>query len=525
MSRIIFDNQRPVPQPDPARADIACFVGLVRLVNGATLSSAVQNWLTVQGWVDGPHARSVASIMDIPIPIESYLAFTTIFDPGGSASSFGTDYLAAGIRSFFAQGGRRCYVVRMGNPITPADTPDTKAALLRSLLPRSTYAIDDQIGWHGVGHLAGLPDVSFLAMPDLPVLASSGTTGASGRTPVTPSGREQFAECANADLTATPPPIYGMAPPRLTPSDYGKWAAAVRTVLLYLSHDSLREMLLVAALPMPLDTDIALASENPDNSLSQDLHDVITRWMPEPKPGQVGLDIGISSSFLQLAYPWLKTTGSSVLLESLEPPDGVLTGILARNALTRGTFTSATKISPAEVYDVSVVLPSQETSVSATPLAWGENSLKPLIERVSLFGPTPAGMALLSDVTAYAGESYRPGRIHRLVAVILRASRQLGERIAFESNGPLLWARVRASLTQLMQTLWQLNALDGATISDAFTIRCDRSTMTQNDLDNGRLVAVVTFNAASTIELIRVTLALETSGTSSQGIAALAEAS
>jgi hypothetical protein len=49
--------------------------------------------------------------------------------------------------------------------------------------------------------------------------------------------------------------------------------------------------------------------------------------------------------------------------------------------------------------------------------------------------------------------------------------------------------------------------------------------MTQNDLDNGRLVAFVTFNAASTIELIRVTLAIETSGTSPQANIALQETS
>jgi phage tail sheath protein FI len=132
-------------------------------------------------------------------------------------------------------------------------------------------------------------------------------------------------------------------------------------------------------------------------------------------------------------------------------------------------------------------------------------------------------MALLSDVTAYAGESYRTGRIHRLVAVILRSSRTLGEQVVFQANGPILWARVQTFLRQLMMRLWQLNALDGNTIQDAFSVRCDRSTMTQNDLDNGRLVAIVTFNAASTIELIRVTLALETSGTSSQTNIAMAE--
>ncbi len=49
--------------------------------------------------------------------------------------------------------------------------------------------------------------------------------------------------------------------------------------------------------------------------------------------------------------------------------------------------------------------------------------------------------------------------------------------------------------------------------------------MTQNDLDNGRLKAQVTFTAAATIELISITLALETSGATSQGIAVMAEAS
>jgi hypothetical protein len=279
-------------------------------------------------------------------------------------------------------------------------------------------------------------------------------------------------------------------------------------------------MQLVAAFPMPQDTSVAAAFEDPGAALTQDIHDVINAQLPEVG----GLQTGISTAFLQLAFPWLKTTGSGVLLEGLEPPDGVLTGMLARNALTRGTFASATKVVPAEVYDLSSVLPAQETAVSATPLQWGRPTFKPLIERVCLFGFTPAGLALLSDVTTYAGESYRPGRIHRLVAVIRRAARQLGEQITFEPNGPVLWARVQRFLQRLMMRLWQAHAFEGDTAADAFSVRCDRSTMTQNDLDNGRLIAIVMFNAAATIELIRVTLALETSGTSAQSIAVAAEA-
>ena len=523
MSRVIFESERPLAQADPARADIACFVGLVRCLPGAAIPPAVTDWLNLQGWVNGPYARPLSPIFDVPIPVENYAAFTALFDAGGTAESFGTDYLATSVRSFFAQGGKRCYVVRMGDPVDPSETADTKSALMTSLLPGDDYSAGDQRGWHGVGHLGGLPDVSFLSVPDLPVLAASAPTGALGQEPLTPSGPEQFVECSDADLTITPPLQYNAAAPRLTPDDYVRWAIAVQSILLYLSSGNFREMQLVAAFPMPQDSDVASSSENPSTSLTQNIHDIVNLVMSEPQQGGSGLAIGISSAFLQLTYPWLKTTGSGVLLEGLESPDGALIGILARSALTRGTFTSAVKITPSEIFDLSTILPASETRVSDIPLVWGDNSLKPLIERMSLFDFTPSGLRLLSDVTAYAGESYRPGRIHRLVSVILRASRTLGEQIIFQDNGPRLWARVQQFLNQLMTRLYQLNALDGDSISDAFSVRCDRSTMTQNDLDNGKLVALVSFNAASTIELIRVTLALGSSGASSQENPVLAE--
>jgi hypothetical protein len=525
MSRIVFENDRPAAPLNAARMDIACFVGLVRCNEGVALSANVQLWLRQQGWIGGPAARLAdppppLPVADVPIPIESYPAFTALFDAGGSPASCGTDYVATAVRSFFAQGGKRCYVVRMADPVTPDDTPATKLAKLAWLLPPDTYALDDRRNWHGAGHLAGLPEVSFLAMPDLPALIASAPEGAVGQVPTVPPGPEQFVECSTQTIVADAPIRYAAAAPRLTPGDYKNWAQAVQAVTGFLANGDLREMLFVAAMPLPQENGAASALETPA-AASQDLHGVIAAYMPETAGA------GLSTAFLQLAYPWLRTTGSFVLLEGLEPPDGALCGLLARNALTRGTFTSATKIAPAEIFDLAPSLPAQELAVSATPLAWGVpgSPQKPLIERLSLFGFTPTGLALLSDVTAYAGESYRPGAIHRLVAVIRRASRTLGQDVMFQPNGPRLWARVQNVLRQLMTRLWQLNALDGDTIADAFSIRCDRSTMTQNDLDNGRLVAAISFNAASAIELIHVSLAMETSGTSAQGIASLAAVS
>lgn len=533
MSRIAFDSARPVVESDPARMDVACFVGLAR-ATGTALPGAIQDWLQTHGWTDGPAKRSVdPPFTDIPIPIDSYAAFTALFDPGGSPVSFGTDYLAAAVRSFFAQGGRRCYVVRMDDPLSPADSvvvngTTGKAQKLTRLLAGQFYAADDRRSWHGIGHLGGLPDVSFLAVPDLPVLSASDPSPAPGiSSPPTPDAA-QFRECQPPVVAPAQQPLFLLPAPRLTIDDYKQsWSTAMQSIVGFLYSNGIREIQFVAAFPLPREVDAATAAVNPSAAdLAQDVHAAIAATMHEnilPTATEPPDDpFALSTAFLQLAYPWLTTTGSWVLNESLEPPDGALVGILARNALTRGAFMNATKIVPSEISDVWPLLPAPDLSVPTTPLSWGDDSWKPLIIRLSLFGFTPAGLRLLSDVTAYPGEAYRPARVHRLVAVISRAARQLGERIVFQRNGPAVWSEIEKSLGALMTQLWMANALDGATVQDAFSVRCDTSTMTQNDLDNGRLIAEVTFTAADTIELIRVTLGLEASGATAQGIAVMA---
>lgn len=534
MSRVIFDNTPQAPAFHPGRADVACFVGLARVLKGAALSASMASWLSSLGY----KSDQIASLTNVPILIENYAAFSAIFDDAQAGTGSGTDYLATAVRSFFAQGGKRCYVVRVDDPVAPDDSAQSKAARLRKILPGSAFTPDDARSWTGVGNLGALEEVSFLVTPDLPVLCASQPSGAIGQVPAIPTGPEEFVVCSQGDITPRQYRTFPSPAPRLTLSDYAAWAAGVAVILNYLSSGilthqlHLHEIQFVAAFPMPADFDPATDAENPSSAeIARNIHEVIGDHMPEIRVDDGEFSAAnISSSFLQLAYPWLKTTGSGILLESLESPDGALAGLLARNALVNGTFTSATKIVPAEIYDVSPPLPGQEMKSSATALKWGplagNPQTKPLIERLSLFGFTPSGLRLLSDVTAYPGESYRSGPVNRLVAVIWRAARYMGQSAIFESNGPALWGRVQRTLQNLMTRLWSLNALDGATASDAFTVRCDRSTMTQNDLDNARLIAIISFTPTSTIEVIRVKLAMETSGTSLQQITAnLAEVS
>ncbi len=98
------------------------------------------------------------------------------------------------------------------------------------------------------------------------------------------------------------------------------------------------------------------------------------------------------------------------------------------------------------------------------------------------------------------------------MATLLRAARLRGQGVLFDGNGPATWNRLQRSFEDLLKGFWRAGALSGATPQEAFSVRCDRSTMTQNDIDNGRLVTEITVWPAHSIERITVVLALASAG-------------
>ncbi|HVZ23031.1 MAG TPA: hypothetical protein VG871_18285 [Vicinamibacterales bacterium] len=480
----------------------------------APLPDAKRDWLRDNGWIDGPQARNCDALFDVPIPLDNFAAFQALYDDGTSSQAVGTDYLALAVQSFFAQGGKRCYVVRTGDPV--GDDTDRAAARAFLLGTDPVTNIDgsegDQSSWHGLAHLWGLPDVSFLLLPDLPLLHAPTIAVAQGETESLSSGPERFVPCVPAAAT-TEKRTYPLPAPRFDAGAYRAWSGTLRAVIGRLSAGRLREVQFVAAMPLPFEEPFSPALEGPPaDALAANVHDAVAAVLPEvdAASGQ-----SASSAFLQLAYPWLRSTRSNVVLEGLEAPDGTLAGVLARNALLRGTFTSATKIPPADLVDLVPALPTYETLVPDVAPVWRNGVAKPLVVRLSLFGFTPSGIRLLSDVTTYPGESYRPAPINRLVSVVSRMARHFGETHLFESNGPALWSALERTVRDLMTRLWSLGAFDGATPAAAFDVRCDRTTMTQSDIDNGRMVAIVDFQAAAAIELITVTLTVQTGSATS----------
>jgi hypothetical protein len=493
-----FAGPQQPTSPHPNRADIACFIGYVGLqpeVAAGQLPPAVERELSEAGWLEGPHARhGAAQLLDVPVTINSWESFTRLFAWRNrvvkDSSDLAATWLGAAVRSFFSEGGRECTVIRVGDPWEYGDyNADSIGIRIAKLIPGfpfllATYPADAS-SWHGIGHLAGLPQVSMISLPDLAELSSNAPelpAPIAAEEPLV----ENWVECSEESPQPGFLSLFRYPGPRAERDGYARYFMSLSFVTQYIERYR-RDVTFVSSVPRP--------------SSNADIPNLFRFLVREAGV----LDEALASPFLQLAYPWLRTRNSQDLPEALEPPESVLCGQLAANALLRGAFASATKVIPRTIVDLVPALRREEI------LGLEDLSQKYcFLDRVSLYGLTPSGIRLRSDVTTSRDPSLESASVCRLIAAIRRSARQIGEDFVFENSGENIWLEIEDRLRSLMMRFWQEGALGGATPAEAFTVRCNRTTMTQNDIDAGRLVAVLSFLPANPIRLVTVDLQLAT---------------
>ena len=162
-------------------------------------------------------------------------------------------------------------------------------------------------------------------------------------------------------------------------------------------------------------------------------------------------------------------------------PCGAIAGLMARTDQQRGVWHAAAGAQALIVgtQGLSIALPDHDIAVLA-PL--GVNALRelprggaPVAWGARMFVQTPVVYAPVRRLQLFIEQS-------------LTAS--LGW-VTFEPNEEPLWANVRASAEAFMFGLFVKGAFAGAKPEEAFMVKCDRTTMSQNDLDNGRLICLI----------------------------------
>jgi uncharacterized protein len=208
---------------------------------------------------------------------------------------------------------------------------------------------------------------------------------------------------------------------------------------------------------------------------------------PAQTPGQVRTLRGLmDSTRAALYYPWVVVSNPNarpgrddIPREIALPPSSYVCGIYARNDVQRGVYKAPANevVRSALRFEIDVNFGQQEV---LNPL--GVNCLRLLTGR----GYRVWGARLISSDPEWKYVSDRR-YFNYLEASIDRGT----QWTVFEPNGERLWANIRQTISDFLYNEWRSGALLGTTVEEAFFVRCDRSTMTQNDLDNGRLICLI----------------------------------
>ena len=177
-------------------------------------------------------------------------------------------------------------------------------------------------------------------------------------------------------------------------------------------------------------------------------------------------------------------------------PSGIIAGIIARTDVQRGVWKAPAGLDASldGVQDLQVNLNDLENG-QLNPL--GINCLRSM----GVNGRIVWGARTLRGADESADE-YKYLPVRRL-ALFLEESLYRGTQWAvFEPNDEPLWAQVRLNVGAFMQGLFRQGAFQGATPRDAYFVKCDRQTTTQNDINLGILNVVVGFAPLKPAEFV-----------------------
>jgi uncharacterized protein len=208
--------------------------------------------------------------------------------------------------------------------------------------------------------------------------------------------------------------------------------------------------------------------------------------MPPPSAG----------GFTTFYAPWIRVVDPAGAT-TLVPPSGHIAGAWARNDAERGVHKAPAGLPLTGALDVGRHFTTAE-----------QESLNP--RGVNLIRVFPGrGVLLWGARTLSPDPEWRYVNVRRFMTMVMRSIASQTSWVVFEPNNEPLWGRLRATIENFLIGLWREGAFPGVRPEEAFFVRCDRSTMTQIDIDSGRLMVLLGLAVVRPAEftLLRLTFA------------------
>ena len=185
-------------------------------------------------------------------------------------------------------------------------------------------------------------------------------------------------------------------------------------------------------------------------------------------------------SRLALYYPWVVIADPTGQRDTVTvPPAGFIAGVYANTDIQRGVHKP----------------PANEPVIGALRFAQDINRFQQELlnpDGINCLRSFPGrGHRVWGGRTLSSDPEWKYVNVRRYFLYLERSIEKSTQWVVFEPNGERLWANVRTTVEDFLYAEWFNGRLLGPTPKVAYFVRCDRSTMTQNDLDNGRLVCEI----------------------------------
>ena len=186
------------------------------------------------------------------------------------------------------------------------------------------------------------------------------------------------------------------------------------------------------------------------------------------------------TKYAALYFPWLVRNDPLDDVNIYVPPAGYLAGIYARSDVERGVHKAPANEVVKGIKDLKYSLNKREHDIL--------NPYPVNINVIRDFRSSNRGIRVWGARCITSDSDWKYVNVRRLFIFIEESIEKGTQWVVFEPNDEPLWARVRRSVTNFLTRVWRDGALQGSTPEEAFFVKCDRTTMTQDDIDTGKLI-------------------------------------
>ena len=197
-------------------------------------------------------------------------------------------------------------------------------------------------------------------------------------------------------------------------------------------------------------------------------------------PGRVSeMETPVDSQYAAYYYPWIEVKDPVTNVDKLVPPGGHIAGVYARNDAETGVHGSPANMVLRGVLDLQHNVTKGEQDVLNPK---GINCIRSFQGR---------GIRVWGARTTTSDPEWKYLNVRRLFLYIEQSIEEGTQWAVFEPNDRDTWARIRQSISNFLETAWRDGALMGTSPGEAFFVNCGEETMTQDDIDNGRLICEI----------------------------------